>query len=119
LISALEAAVASTPGNDALRVHLAELLVQTARFEEALIHATVVIGRNPVDVAALHVASEAARGLGKEEQAAAYMRIIDAVAPDNHSPRHQSARQTPDGREVTPGHRGRTSRALVGVDRSA
>jgi SpoVK/Ycf46/Vps4 family AAA+-type ATPase len=107
VIAALEAALAAAPEADAVRVHLAELLVQAGRFDDALSHAVRVIGSNPGDVAALRVGSTAAEGLGQHEQATTYRRIADAMSGGDapappKSATDRSGRVTTDGPERVP-----------------
>jgi SpoVK/Ycf46/Vps4 family AAA+-type ATPase len=111
VIAALEAAVSAAPDNDALRVHLAEMLFHAGQFDDALGHAGVVIGRSPIDVSALRVGAQAADGLGRHDQAAGYRRIADALTPETDPPESHTASEppqqiptgrTPDGREIMP-----------------
>ncbi len=71
VIAALETAIAADPGNTALRLHLAGLLVdgEPAR---ALAHCQQILADEPHRRDALHLAARAARAEGNEPLAAAY-----------------------------------------------
>jgi len=108
VIQALESALAAAPENDALRLHLAELLVQAGRPDDALTHAVRIIGNNPADVSALRLGAAAALALGMDEQAGNYRRLADAMSdapPPSaviNSASEGHGRITPDGQEYAP-----------------
>jgi SpoVK/Ycf46/Vps4 family AAA+-type ATPase len=79
LLAAMESAVAAAPDNHALRVHLAELLVQADRSDEALAHAQSVLASQPASIEALTVAYDAARASGSDESALGYQRLLAAL----------------------------------------
>jgi AAA+ superfamily predicted ATPase len=79
VIQAIAASVASDPGNVALRLHLADLLLAAGRHDEALGHAVHVLAGDPSSVAALAVAAPAAEALG-DARAPGYRRLLDALA---------------------------------------
>lgn len=59
LIGSLTAAVAASPDDVALRLHLAELLVAAGRPDEAIIHAAEVLAREPSSAAARSLMAQA------------------------------------------------------------
>jgi Tetratricopeptide repeat len=59
VIDGLRAAVSATPNNHALRLHLAELLLDSAEPEEALQQCEAVLEAEPDNQAALELASRA------------------------------------------------------------
>ena len=65
VISALEAVVDREPGNLALGVHLASLLLDAGRPEDALRRCRTVLERAPADPAARATADQAARAAGR------------------------------------------------------
>lgn len=70
VIDALETAVAAAPENVALRKHLIALLIDTARFADALRHAVQLIGQAPDDADALQLLTRAAQGSAEDAPAA-------------------------------------------------
>jgi SpoVK/Ycf46/Vps4 family AAA+-type ATPase len=107
VIKALESALAAASDNDALRLHLAELLVHAGRPGDALAHAVRIIGSNPGNVAALRVGADAAERLGQIEQARTYRQIADAMSGAGersvaNSAPDRAGRTTPDGQEDVP-----------------
>ncbi|MEJ7845432.1 MAG: ATP-binding protein [Acidimicrobiales bacterium] len=79
VVAAIEAAVAGDPTNTALRTHLAGLLVDADRPDDALAHATALLAERPDDHALLDVAARAALAAGHTERAASYRRLADAL----------------------------------------
>ena len=79
VLAALEAAVVADPGNPALRVHLASLLVMSGDPRRALEHAQVALSVLPDDSEALAVARDAARAAGEVQRADSYSRLLGAV----------------------------------------
>jgi AAA+ superfamily predicted ATPase len=74
--AALEGAVAADPGNPALRVHLASLLVMAGDAARALEHAQAALGVAPDDAEALAAARDAAQALGDRARAESYERLL-------------------------------------------
>ena len=64
VIEALEQAVADAPANDALRLHLASLLIDAGRAADALEHCSTVLSRSPDHDGARDLASRALGALG-------------------------------------------------------
>lgn len=71
LLDSLRAAVAATPDDVALRLHLAELLVQAGERDEAVRHAAAVLQRDPADPAALAIITGGAAPAGAPSAPAA------------------------------------------------
>ena len=80
LLEGLQAAVAAAPGNLALRVHAAALLLEAGRPAEALAQCGVVLESAPDHQQALEVAARAADATGDHEQALEYRRRRRPVA---------------------------------------
>jgi len=78
VLSALESAVASAPDNVPLRRHLAALLLEARRFEDALAHCAQVLLRAADDIEALRTAAAAAEAAGEPARARGYHRQISA-----------------------------------------
>jgi SpoVK/Ycf46/Vps4 family AAA+-type ATPase len=81
VIDALLVALTADPANHAVRAHVARLLTDAGRPDEALTHATAVLAAVPDHGEALRAAADAARALGDETKAASYDRLADALAP--------------------------------------
>jgi AAA+ superfamily predicted ATPase len=82
VIAALEAAVAADPGNPALRIHLAGLLVMAGDAARALEHAQAALTTAPDDAEALVAARDAAQALGDHARAEGYGRLLKAFDSD-------------------------------------
>lgn len=67
------------PDDADLRAHLAKLLLDAGRFDDALAHVTVLIARQPDDVDILYLAEAAASGSGHGDRAASYRRMRVAL----------------------------------------
>jgi AAA+ superfamily predicted ATPase len=76
--AALEAALASSPGNIPVRLHLAGLLVDGDP-QAALAHAGAVLAAEPDNREALRVAAAASRVLGDATRAGGYERLLAAL----------------------------------------
>jgi SpoVK/Ycf46/Vps4 family AAA+-type ATPase len=70
VIDAISAAVAASPGNTQLRLHLAALLLESSRAAEALQHCQAVLAAEPGSLAALPLAARAAEALGEAQKEA-------------------------------------------------
>jgi AAA+ superfamily predicted ATPase len=77
--AALERAVADDPGNAALRLHLASLLVVAGDPARALEHAQSALAISPSSTEALATARDAARALGDSARAQEYSRLLGAL----------------------------------------
>jgi SpoVK/Ycf46/Vps4 family AAA+-type ATPase len=94
VIAALEAAVASDPGNFALRLHLAGLLVddEPAR---ALAHCQQILVDEPHRVDALRLAARAARAEDNETLAAAYDALAGGAGTEAEAPNARADQPAP------------------------
>ena len=79
VLTALEAAVAASPDNDALRLHLVSLLLDAGEGQRALDHCTAILGRRPDDVNALQSAARAADAVGDNARADSWRRLAAAL----------------------------------------
>jgi SpoVK/Ycf46/Vps4 family AAA+-type ATPase len=79
LLAAIRAASQADPANMVLRQHLAELLLQADQAEEALAQAQAVLSASPADRAALKTAADSADRLGKDDVAAGYRKLAEAL----------------------------------------
>ena len=97
VVAAIEAAVAAAPGNVALRVHLAQLLVDAGRADAALDHARAALGHDPVNLEALGIAALAAGLTGETRAAAGYERLLSSLQPTSSvtGPTETSQQQQP------------------------
>lgn len=79
VIAAVAAAVEAQPGDVALRVHLAELLLVDTRAGEALTQCGIVLGSEPAHLRALEVGSAAADAVGDQQRADAYRNLLSVL----------------------------------------
>ncbi len=86
IIDAIATAVAGSPDNIPLRVHLATLLLQADQFSEALEHCTIVLARQPDTLEALDVAARSALALGDQSRSDAYRRLHTALTGSEGAP---------------------------------
>ena len=86
VIDALYAAVDASPGDSALRLHLARLLLGEGRAEDALLQAEEVLRASPADREALSVGADAAEQADLDERAAGYRRLLAALQSQRPSP---------------------------------
>jgi SpoVK/Ycf46/Vps4 family AAA+-type ATPase len=85
VIDALEAALDAAPEDEAIRRHLADLLVADGRAEEALALYEECLRGHPDDVELLRAAALAARLCGKPDQAHAHERVAEIDSSENVS----------------------------------
>src|SRR5215470_14059336 len=85
VIAAVLAALEAAPENDALRLHLASLLLASDA-GASLQHCAVVLGRKPDDADALQLAARAAEALGDDERAESYRRLHRALSSTGERP---------------------------------
>ena len=83
LLDGLRAAVEAAPGNSALRLHLAEVLLAAGEPAEALTHCTTVLAAEPAHVEALHLAAQASAAAGQDDKAGGYRQLADALVAAN------------------------------------
>ncbi|WP_240978289.1 ATP-binding protein [Knoellia koreensis] len=86
VIEALRASLTADPDNHDVRAHLARLLLDSGRPDEALAEATTVLAARPADVPVLRVAAAAATATGHGDRAAAYRRLADALGDEPLAP---------------------------------
>ena len=79
--TALERALDAEPGNVALRLHLASLLVLAGDPARALEHAQTVLAAEPDNAEALVTARDAATALGDPARADSYARLLGLAGP--------------------------------------
>lgn len=114
IIDALLAALSTDPDNEAIRVHVAQLLLDADRADEAFEQATIGLQKTPASVPLLRVGCEAADRSGRAEQAAGYRTLLDALGgaaagptanddlTDGGPERPHGAGTTPSGEEPEP-----------------
>ena len=83
VITALLEAIAKSPGDVSLRVHVSSLLIQQGNAVEALTLLKAALEMAPDNVEALQLASRAADLVGNNKQADAYRRLSKALIKDN------------------------------------
>jgi SpoVK/Ycf46/Vps4 family AAA+-type ATPase len=79
VIESIAALVEKDSGNAALRLHLAELLLDNNLATDALSHACTVLAARPDDESALDIAARAADAVGDRARAESYRRVLAAV----------------------------------------
>lgn len=80
IIPAIAAAVEADPGNAALRLHLAGLLLQSGRAPEALEQCAAVLDKQPDNLEALRLAGDAADAAGDAIRAHGYRRLHEGLS---------------------------------------
>ena len=81
VVNALLQAVDATPEDAGLRLHLAKLLLEGDRAAEALEHYATVLNSDPINIAALKGARDAARRVGDLKRSEAYATLLGGLAP--------------------------------------
>ena len=82
IIAAIAAAVQASPESIPLRLHLATLLLDGGRPQDALEQCTLILAREPDHREALRKAAEAAFQSGDTIRAVGYGRLLDALGAD-------------------------------------
>ncbi len=105
VITVLEAAVRADPTNTSVRVHLAQLLLDAGRADDALAHAREALATDPVEESALGLASMAAGLSGDSKAEAAYARLLAGLRgtssqPDSQPPQAGTAAGAPRSQTV-------------------
>lgn len=95
VILALTSALDSDAGNNALRVHLAALSLESSFAKEAPDHCKVVLAAQPDNVEALKQASAEAAAIGDAARCESFRRLYEALT-------WQQTRGLLDEREVPP-----------------
>lgn len=85
VVQAIENAVAADPDNVSLRVHLAQLLVDAGRSDDALRHARVALASQPADVETLGIAALAAGLAGDTDAERGYAQLLVALTGNTPS----------------------------------
>lgn len=102
VISVLEAAVAADPTNSGVRKHLAQLLLDAGRVDDALLHARAILAIDPVDRETLGLAAVAAGLIGETKAEEGYAQLLAALqggpTPPPHAATSGPSRVTTDGR---------------------
>lgn len=81
VMAALRAAIDADPGNTALRLHVAALLIDDGEAKEALDHCVAALAAEPDNVGALVLAARASEVAGDRDRASRYSRLADALNP--------------------------------------
>lgn len=102
VIAALEAALQSNPNDPALIGHLAPLLIEVGRAEDALGLYQAILGSNPTDPAALEGAKASAEAAGKPDIAAAYAQVLKALSPSEPAEKQASPAEPRNSASVAP-----------------
>jgi AAA+ superfamily predicted ATPase len=79
VIAAMEAAVSASPENVALRVHVAQLLVDSGRPGAALVHCRAALAADPVNEEALGIAALSAGLCGEAQAEAGYSKLLASL----------------------------------------
>jgi AAA+ superfamily predicted ATPase len=79
VIAALETAITLTPDNVALRVHVAQLLVDSGRPDAALAHCRLALANDPVNQEALGLAAVSAGLCGETQAEAGYSHLLASL----------------------------------------
>ncbi len=81
VLGALEQALAASPENVGLRLHLATLLLDAGRAADALTHGQVILAARPDHIEALQLTALAAERVGDASRAQSYRRLATALGP--------------------------------------
>jgi AAA+ superfamily predicted ATPase len=104
VIGALEAAIAVSPNNVALRAHVAQLLVDSGRPSDALAHCRIALGIDPVNEEALGLAALSAGLCGETQAELGYSQLLRSLRGEStqtNSPK-PFARPSAEGFGVPP-----------------
>ncbi len=96
ILTVLRAALDADPANAALRLHYAELLLQSERFADALEQSVTLLGGDPANVAALAVAARAAEATG-DPRAPGYRALHNALSGTTPPPAPPVVVRKPQG----------------------
>ncbi|MGI5246076.1 ATP-binding protein [Dactylosporangium sp. CA-139066] len=81
LIASLLAALEGRPEDAVLRLHLAELLLEAGRGQEAIVHIGFILSRDPADAKALALMQRSLGGPPQGDPLAAYERELSDIVP--------------------------------------
>ncbi len=84
LLAALTAALERDPGSVSVRLHLAQLLLQSGAEGPALEHFSTVLDHDPANLEALRGGAAAAEAVGDRQRAAGYRRLLSALGDAPH-----------------------------------
>src|SRR5262249_28014651 len=101
VLAALQAAISGDPDNLPVRMHLAALLIQAERWNEALDQCSHVLARQPDNLDALLSAAQAADGIGDATKAAGYRRLYEALSWDRAKSLVEGIESSPFPEEMT------------------
>jgi SpoVK/Ycf46/Vps4 family AAA+-type ATPase len=79
LLKSLESALAQSPEQDSLRIHVAGIYAAGGKWTLALNHAEIVLGRQPASIEALQIAADCCERLGEVSRGAGYRTILAAL----------------------------------------
>ena len=79
VLTALNAAIAANPGDAALRMHVASMLLEEGQAEAALSHYSAVLALDPVNLDALRGAATAAERAQQPARASAYRTLASSL----------------------------------------
>lgn len=100
VIDALTRALEASPDDAGIRLHLASLLIDAGRFEDALEHCREVLKTDPVNLDALGGARKSAAELGEDDAAAGYATLLEKLDPAAASTAAE-AEEAPEPQRVT------------------
>ena len=86
VIAAMREAVDSDPGNAALRAHLAGLLLDAGKPDEAWEHASETLRTDPANPTLLELAARAGEQSGHTAEAAGYRTLLHALGTPTEPP---------------------------------
>ena len=87
VLTSIAALLERDASNVALRLHLAELLLEDGQPAEALSHVSLALAARPDDVKALELAARAADAAGESAKAESYRRMVAVLnAPSPQTP---------------------------------
>ena len=79
VLAALVKALESDPESIPIRLHLAELLLESGGESAAMDHVVQVLNRDPTNVAAIALAARASEALGDGSRAAVYRKLLESL----------------------------------------
>ena len=102
VIAAMEAAVAADPNNASLREHLAKLLAEAGRPDDAWSHAVAGLAQEPANTGLLRIAADAGDATGRSSEAAGYRTLLNALDPGSAAGPAPAASTPPPPVPATP-----------------
>jgi SpoVK/Ycf46/Vps4 family AAA+-type ATPase len=93
-LAAVRAAVERSPGDTALRTHLADLLFESGDIEAAKRELDLILGATPDSVEALALAASVADALGDPQAAAGYRRLAAALSKSTSASAEEDGQPT-------------------------